>query len=596
MYLAKFGHAHFSESLLSFGWSHPEHEWVWSEGEVSVLTVRGVAYASCRIRLEIEAPRVGGAESVFRVSVNGVDHGVRSLAPGVHEIVLTHEASSGSKANGLVIVFFHDTCSAPAEVDGVDGRRINIALKTLAIEPIALRQRQDIACFKPGEPIDAFYVKREHDAYARETHQKVAELNAIAKHGPGRAMEFYLYGLGGNRHDRQALWRGLLACPAAKDIPPGDLGEPGAERAMVERFAPDFLPVLLKPHDGDGVEARIVGPAIDNPLYDPAPLFPDHGHLGWMFKERRLPVESLFCAQGAEVIATPRQFLVFDPVKNAYFPPRGNSAGLTQLSTAVEIVTHEGAVVIAGDEFDDSNIAHFLFDCCLRVASFCVAYPQLKAQALFVMNGRPTGLHKLAVAALCRLNGLSEGQILFPRQPVRIRPAKGVYWSSDLTHDRHPCQRFRPEALAIFTALTRDIAGRVEPSSHRAAKIFISRTDAHLRRLANEDALVARLATLGVRRVVMSQHSWEEQIDIVANADLIVGPHGMGLTHAAFNFRKPRLIEIFHPSLCSAAYAVMAKAYGMDYTPLFGVETDPAKVDYAIAEADIETIARLVAA
>jgi hypothetical protein len=39
----------------------------------------------------------------------------------------------------------------------------------------------------------------------------------------------------------------------------------------------------------------------------------------------------------------------------------------------------------------------------------------------------------------------------------------------------------------------------------------------------------------------------------------------------------------------------MAKAYGMDYQPVFAVETDPRTLDYALSAADIEWIARLVA-
>jgi hypothetical protein len=592
MFLAKFGSAHFCEALLLCGWSQPEQEWVWSEGKFSVLAVESVCCAACRISLLIEAPLALGQDAVFRISVNGVDHGERTLPPGFHEIVLDHEAPASSNSTGLVIAFFHETCRAPAETAGEDGRRINIGLKTLAIETLAPLRRDDIPRFQPGEPGDAYFVRREAEGFRRETHQKNEVLAAFDARGPGRTLEFFLYGLGGNRYDRQPLWRGLLGSPAAHGA--GDLGAPEALQALVERIAPDFLPVLLQRHDGAGVESRVYAPETDNPLYDPVRRFPAGSAFGEVFQEKRLPAQSVLCARDADVLATPRQFLVFDPRTSAYYP-LCNPTGLTQLSIDCEVAAIGGALVIAGDEYDDSNVSHFLFDCCLRIAQFCDLHPDLKATATFLMNGRPTALHELAVAALCDLHGLNARQIVFPRQPVRLRPAQGAYWFSDLGLHHHPCQRFRPEALARFTALARNMAGRVAPSPHRARKILISRSDASLRRLANEDALMDRLGPLGVQRVVMSRHSWAEQVDIVANADVIVGAHGMGLTMAAFNFRKGRMIEIFHPVMATTAYAIMAKAYGMDYLPVFGVETDAQKVDFAISAFDIDWISRLVA-
>jgi hypothetical protein len=594
MFLAKFGSGHVCEDLLLCGWSRPEQDWVWSEGKFSALSVETVSCARCRLLLSIETPLTLGTDAVFRISVNGVDYGERRLATGNHVIALEHEAPATSKAGGLVISFFHETGHAPAESGGEDPRWINIGLKSLAIETLAPRYRNDVARFQDGQPCEAFFLKREWEGYARETRLKVEAVEAIGERGPGRALEFYLYGKGGNRHDRQLLWRGLLGAAVAQGVPGGDLGAPETVKDLVERIAPDFHPVLLAPHDGLGVEAQVIAPEIDNPLHDPVRRFPIDSHLGWMFREKRLPEERIHFARGAEVVAGPRQFLVFDPSAGAYYPAC-NPAGLTKLSTGGEVVEVEGPVVIAGDEFDHSNVAHFLFDGCLRIANFCDAFPELKGRALFVTNGRPTSLHRLAIDALCKFHGLSERQIVFPRQMARLRPAEGVYWFSDLAHDRHPCQCFRPEALEKFTEIAREMASRVAPSPHRAAKILISRTDATLRRLANEDELLDRLGPLGVRRVVMSRHSWAEQIDIVANADVIVAPHGMGMTLAAFNFRKPKVVEIFHPTIATSAYALMAKAYGMDYQPVFAVETDPRTLDYALSAADIEWIARLVA-
>jgi capsular polysaccharide biosynthesis protein len=66
--------------------------------------------------------------------------------------------------------------------------------------------------------------------------------------------------------------------------------------------------------------------------------------------------------------------------------------------------------------------------------------------------------------------------------------------------------------------------------------------------------------------------SWIEQIRIVSNARFIVAPHGMALTHLVFNVRRPRVIEMFNPTIFSDAYALLSKAFGHDYGRIIGEE------------------------
>ena len=63
-----------------------------------------------------------------------------------------------------------------------------------------------------------------------------------------------------------------------------------------------------------------------------------------------------------------------------------------------------------------------------------------------------------------------------------------------------------------------------------------------------------------------------EQLNIVRGADVIVAPHGMGLTYIAFHERQPLLIELHNPTIGTDAYAFVAHALGFKYHAIFGTD------------------------
>lgn len=79
-------------------------------------------------------------------------------------------------------------------------------------------------------------------------------------------------------------------------------------------------------------------------------------------------------------------------------------------------------------------------------------------------------------------------------------------------------------------------------------KIYISRADAHKgRRILNEPALIQLLEKYGFDIVCMGTLSLREQINLMANTNVLVGPHGAGMAHCLFMPEKSLVIEIFSP-------------------------------------------------
>lgn len=75
-------------------------------------------------------------------------------------------------------------------------------------------------------------------------------------------------------------------------------------------------------------------------------------------------------------------------------------------------------------------------------------------------------------------------------------------------------------------------------------RIFVSRADAQSRRLVNEDALWPILSRHGFERVVLGQMSFDEQVRLFAEVDVLLAVHGAGMTNMVFMPPNSRVIEI----------------------------------------------------
>ena len=81
----------------------------------------------------------------------------------------------------------------------------------------------------------------------------------------------------------------------------------------------------------------------------------------------------------------------------------------------------------------------------------------------------------------------------------------------------------------------------------------------------------------------MSRLTILEQFAIVRGARWLLGAHGMGFTHTLFHGTDPlTILEIFHPTLGTDAYAMMSKALGFNYEFLVGDDMKDNRGSYKI--------------
>ncbi|HZU79694.1 MAG TPA: glycosyltransferase family 61 protein [Acidimicrobiales bacterium] len=80
------------------------------------------------------------------------------------------------------------------------------------------------------------------------------------------------------------------------------------------------------------------------------------------------------------------------------------------------------------------------------------------------------------------------------------------------------------------------------------------------RRVENEDAVLKLLAPYGFEVVDPGALSVAEQIDAFAGAELVVGPHGAGLTNIVFCPAGATVVELFPPDYVNVCYWNLASA------------------------------------
>jgi len=119
--------------------------------------------------------------------------------------------------------------------------------------------------------------------------------------------------------------------------------------------------------------------------------------------------------------------------------------------------------------------------------------------------------------------------------------------------------RFRPELLAPLRARL------ALPAQARRRRLFISRAKAKSRRLVNEDALWPLLERAGFERVHLEALDFDAQRALMAEADILLGPHGAGLTNMLFCAPGAQIVEIMDPDYPNPNFYALACAMEHGY-------------------------------
>lgn len=347
------------------------------------------------------------------------------------------------------------------------------------------------------------------------------------------------------------------------------------KESIVKEYAPSMRDQLFAQAPDVSLERYELLPDTLNENYDcymPKPLTES-------FSRQRRPRLNLFGAQNATAYVHPYYYQVYDS-DGRWAWRDASPRALSRHIQSEETSTHEGDLVIVQDYFDGANFSHFLFDHVTRAGHFMRHAGSKGAAATFVFGGVPGKFQELTLKAFCSAFDVPRENIFFPRRGINLKTSGVVYWFSDqVQRPMHPAQLMNKLSIEII----RDIGSRLHHTQMgQLPRIYISRSDANTRRIVNEERIVRALEHHGFKSIALSDLPMQAQMQMMSTAEVIVAPHGMGLTHLAFHRGAPRVVELFNPNYGTGAYALLAKAYGMTYKAVIGKEETHVTRDYQI--------------
>ncbi|MEE9361055.1 MAG: glycosyltransferase family 61 protein [Cellulophaga sp.] len=206
----------------------------------------------------------------------------------------------------------------------------------------------------------------------------------------------------------------------------------------------------------------------------------------------------------------------------------------------------------------NTNYYHWLFD----------SLPRLK---ILSESGYKNNVNKYLTPnlkqnyKLATLNALNidSGQIIDSIEYSNIK-ANNIIAT---THPNHPSWAAVPQWICQFlrdSFLTSN--NNIKVNKH----IYISRKNAAIRRIINEDLLFAELKKLKFEMIFLENLTFQEQVDLFSSSKIIVSPHGAGLANLVFASPNTQIIEIFPPNSDSYIYRNISENQNLNYTKYNG--------------------------
>ncbi|WP_324282142.1 glycosyltransferase 61 family protein [Cyanobacterium aponinum UTEX 3221] len=101
-------------------------------------------------------------------------------------------------------------------------------------------------------------------------------------------------------------------------------------------------------------------------------------------------------------------------------------------------------------------------------------------------------------------------------------------------------------------------------------KLYITRNNAHSRRLINEQELIKLLKKKEFEIVDLESFSVKQQAELLSQAKIIISPHGSGLSNLVFCQPNTKVVEIFAPNYVYPCYWLVSNLVDLDYHYIIG--------------------------
>ena len=217
-------------------------------------------------------------------------------------------------------------------------------------------------------------------------------------------------------------------------------------------------------------------------------------------------------------------------------------------------VTRRAGVFSTVFAWNAENFGHWMFDAMPRLHLLAKAEPTTKVTILMPDFVRPALKESL--------------EILLPKHfaleyhpyATWFQPEKCL-WATVVSGR---CNFFLP--AESFEALRRPIFAKYNlPDKHtKKRRIFVTRRHATTRRVLNEPEVSALLTRYGFEGVELSELSFRQQVELFHEADIVVGPHGAGLSSIVFS-GDIRLVVFYATQLPLNHWHTLARGLGQEH-------------------------------
>ena len=104
-------------------------------------------------------------------------------------------------------------------------------------------------------------------------------------------------------------------------------------------------------------------------------------------------------------------------------------------------------------------------------------------------------------------------------------------------------------------------------------RLFVSREDSVERKITNQSEVLECLKGQGFEKIIPGNMTVWEQAQAFSAAEIVVAPHGAGLTNITFSDPGTKVIEIFSPHYVEKCYHILASQSGAEYSYMLGEDT-----------------------
>lgn len=155
-----------------------------------------------------------------------------------------------------------------------------------------------------------------------------------------------------------------------------------------------------------------------------------------------------------------------------------------------------------------------------------------------------------------RLLGWPQSKVVHATEPA--------YTVRDLVVPSYP-ERHTSDFTWIRDEILDAVSG--ESVSNDENNVYVSRANAIERQVLNEKEVMDVLSEFGFSRYLLENRSVAENARLFAEADVVVGPHGAGLTDIIFA-GDCTLLELFGEKI-KEPYELLAETLGIEYEPIY---------------------------